>query len=366
MFKHSIAATINLQRPDNLGKYPVRIRVTIARHVTYHATGIMLDKQFWDAATRAVISHPQKSYYNGIIRRKISDLEAELLEAGVAGQNNTFVKKKQEIKFEVYAKQKIEAAIALESQGTHTHKVSYLKKFCEFRPDIKLHQVTAQVLTDYENYCRNLGNVGNTIWSSTKYILTVVNAAIKDGSLRGNPIKNFSRTKYIAPVRRWLTVEDIALLEKFVKNTTVKQYRDAANWFLFSCYCGLRYGDVVLFTKEAIKNDKIILRTSKKKADVTIKLHPKLKVCVERMNYKVPTNQDYNRLLKAVALAGGIDKPLTSHIARHTFAVQFLDGGGSMEVLSKLMGHSTTKTTAIYGKITDKRVDAEVEKVFGK
>lgn len=66
-----------------------------------------------------------------------------------------------------------------------------------------------------------------------------------------------------------------------------------------------------------------------------------------------------------IAVSCEITKPLSSHIARHTFAVLFLTLGGSMEVLSKLLGHSKITITQIYGKIIDKRIDDEIDRVFG-
>jgi site-specific recombinase XerD len=70
------------------------------------------------------------------------------------------------------------------------------------------------------------------------------------------------------------------------------------------------------------------------------------------------------RNLKAIAAICKIDKPLTSHIARHSFAVNWLTNGGSMEVLSKVLGHADMKITQLYGKIINRKIDDEIDLVF--
>lgn len=135
--------------------------------------------------------------------------------------------------------------------------------------------------------------------------------------------------------------------------------------FLFGVYSGLRYSDLTKFDKtKNVQNGNIVMQTQKSKTVISIKIHSKLLEAVNRINGPLSTNQDYNRSLKAVALACNIDKPLTSHIARHTFAVMWLNRGGSMDVLSRLLDHNKLETTQIYGKITSSRVDNEVMNVF--
>ena len=165
----------------------------------------------------------------------------------------------------------------------------------------------------------------------------------------------------------YLTTEELQRIEKVaIKDTILPQYRNAANWFLFCCYTGLRYSDAFAFTTNKIVNNRIVLRTQKTGSNVSIALHPKLKIVINRLGDNLTTNQDYNRNLKAVAALAKINKPITSHIARYSFAVHFLDYGGSMEVLSKLLAHEKISTTQLYGKITDLKVDAEMGKVWGK
>lgn len=79
------------------------------------------------------------------------------------------------------------------------------------------------------------------------------------------------------------------------------------------------------------------------------------------------SNQKLNAYLKELADICDIHKPMTMHIARHTFATTVLLANGvSMEATSKMLGHSSIKTTQIYGKIVESRVGAEMDKLSEK
>ena len=80
----------------------------------------------------------------------------------------------------------------------------------------------------------------------------------------------------------------------------------------------------------------------------------------------VVSNQNTNAYLKEIATLCGIEKNLTFHIARHTFATVFLELGISMESVKAMLGHSDISTTQIYGKITDKKLMTEMDNIKSK
>ncbi|MFK5165244.1 tyrosine-type recombinase/integrase, partial [Propionibacterium freudenreichii] len=86
---------------------------------------------------------------------------------------------------------------------------------------------------------------------------------------------------------------------------------------------------------------------------------------VGRLGPNPHNTQKYNQKLQEIAHACGINREITSHTGRHTFAVTWLENGGDIFKLSEIMVHTSIKTTMIYAKITDKGRDAEVDKVFG-
>jgi len=74
----------------------------------------------------------------------------------------------------------------------------------------------------------------------------------------------------------------------------------------------------------------------------------------------VPSNQKMNAYLKEIGDLCGIEKELTYHLARHTFATLTLSKGVSIESVSKMLGHTNIKTTQIYARITDNKISNDM------
>jgi len=355
MEKLNLTPTINLQRADKEGKHAIRIRSTIKRKVKYHGTGIsVLKNQF---KNKEIVSHPNKNLLNASIRSMMAEIEKDFLE----GSLNI----KPDKDFYQFCEAKIKQQKSKDSSGTWRHKKAYLSKLKQFKPRLRFSEINPSFMLDFENYCRKIGNKPTTVWSSIKFIRTMVNAGLDDGVITGNPLKKFKGQSYINPERSFLTEEEIDRIEQFAVSSKREVLVKVANWFLFGCYTALRYSDVRNFDHSKIVGERIILRTEKAKTDVSIKIHPKLKAILMRIEPDVFTNQKVNEYLKIIAENCGIEKNLTFHSSRHSFAVYFLNHGGSMETLSKLLGHSSLRTTSIYGKITNLRIDDEVDKVWG-
>lgn len=73
--------------------------------------------------------------------------------------------------------------------------------------------------------------------------------------------------------------------------------------------------------------------------------------------------QQYNMQLKVLATFAGLNRPLTSHMGRHTFAVLSLNRGVKIENLAKMMGHTDIKTTQIYAQVLNSEVEKEFERL---
>ncbi|BAP31217.1 integrase family protein [Chryseobacterium sp. StRB126] len=161
----------------------------------------------------------------------------------------------------------------------------------------------------------------------------------------------------------------------------MNQVRDI---FLFSCYTGLAYIDVKKLSKSnitlGIDGDKWIF-TNRQKTDTSTRV-PLLPLAQElilkyedhlecvnlNVLFPVLSNQKMNSYLKEIANVCGINKELTFHIARHTFATTVtLSNGVPIESVSKMLGHTNIKTTQHYAKILDQKVSddmAILRKIF--
>ena len=150
--------------------------------------------------------------------------------------------------------------------------------------------------------------------------------------------------------------------------------------FLFCCYTGLAFADIEKLTKDDlvkdIKGNKWI-KTKRKKTKVLssipllsipeaiidkYKEHPR--VIEKKTLLPVYTNQRTNSYLKEIATACKIKKTLTTHLARHTFATTVtLSNGVPIESVSKMLGHTSLKTTQIYSQVLDSKISDDMEKL---
>ena len=131
---------------------------------------------------------------------------------------------------------------------------------------------------------------------------------------------------------------------------------------MFACYTALAYSDLASISIDDIKvqNGVHFIQKNRIKTGVqyTIPLNDIAMEILQRYNYQLPvlTNQRYNSYLKEIADICGIDKKLTSHLARHTAATLMLNSGISIDVVAKILGHRNTAMTAHYAKMLDKTI----------
>lgn len=359
--KTNIKIVLNTQRPDSKGNYPVRIRTTIKGHVSYYPTGMMCTKgQLVDGV---IVGHHLKTLMNVKLRKQISQIETDLLEQSITGENVTRLKKNTDLKFSEYAKKKINQWKGSQAKSTIIHKNSYLTKVNTFNPNLKLNSINKDVLIKFEDYCRDKGNKPNTIWGASKFIKTVLNAAFIDGVISSNRIKGFKGVRYSDPLRTILNEDEIKLIEDFADNKlNPLKLRDVASWFVFGCYTGLRFSDMARF--KGFVNDRVLLKTAKTGEVVSIVATDKIKVAYARIEKSMISNQKFNDFLKTICASLGIEKRVTAHLSRHSFAVAYLQRGGRIEVLSKILGHGAIKTTSIYAKLSNLTIDAEMLEVW--
>lgn len=174
--------------------------------------------------------------------------------------------------------------------------------------------------------------------------------------------------------RGYLTQAEVdAIWNKELNVARLEKVRDA---FIFACYTGLAYIDVCNLKQHNIVtiNGERWIQTRRQKTDTLVEV-PLLKipeVIIEKYKGRVPrdslipisTNQKVNAYLKEIADLCGIQKNLSYHAARHTFATTItLSKGVSMESVSKMLGHTKITTTQIYARILNSKVKEEMKLV---
>ena len=172
---------------------------------------------------------------------------------------------------------------------------------------------------------------------------------------------------------------EISKLESYkAKNPTIDGVRDA---FLLMCYTGLSYADLKKLRKEdiqvSISGGKIIKLSRqktmeycmvpliKKAEDLVAKYENHPFVLSNGLVMPLISNQKMNAHLGAIKRELGIHKKVTCHVARHSFATNALELGVPIETVSKALGHSSIKTTQIYARITESKLNRDFEILDG-
>ena len=256
------------------------------------------------------------------------------------------------------------------------HFLEFLEKQYK-RSDLKLTELTYVVIREFDLYLRTeVGQNPNTATKTMKTFKTITLLGQKMGVLLHDPFMN--HRFHIEPVNRgFLTDEEILLIaHKQINIPRLELIRDI---FIFSCFTGLAYIDVSNLTPDHIVTlgDKQWIMTQRQKTSVetNVLLLDIPKAIIAKYGGKtyrngklfpMLTNQKTNSYLKEIADICGIKKNLTFHLARHTFATMSLSKGVPMESVSKMLGHTNIRTTQIYARITNKKIEHDMEELADK
>lgn len=179
--------------------------------------------------------------------------------------------------------------------------------------------------------------------------------------LENSPYDGFRVPRGKSATKKFITEEERNRIEALSLTSAEDKARDM---FIFACYTGLAYSDIVKITKDDIQREQenIFLRDNRQKTGSEYKLIllPKAISILKKYSYnmKILSDQKCNYYLKIVAAKAGLKIALTMHMGRHTFATWALSSGVNIEVVSKMLAHSDIKTTQIYAKVLQKDVSA--------
>lgn len=196
-----------------------------------------------------------------------------------------------------------------------------------------------------------------------RFLNSFILDANDDGLMQGNPYKklNIEKDKSSGGIGKYLTREEFRRIEQLEPPTNY--LRHARDLFVFQTYTCLSYTDLAAFDASRMKKVKgrmmyVGTRGKTRQEFSFLVLKPALAV-LERYGGRLPimSNVKYNAYLKSIAVMCGINKPISTHWARHTGATMLLNSGADMEIVSKVLGHSSTKITReVYAKLLDETV----------
>jgi site-specific recombinase XerD len=254
------------------------------------------------------------------------------------------------------------------SPATRRTYYAKLGKLQAFRPNLQISEVNYDFLMSYRNHLISLGNEESTWNKDFAIIKSFLNRAKQKGLIENHDF-NRIKIKTVESKREFLTQAELLRLRELYKDAQLsKSQHSALQQFLFSCYTGLRYQDLLNLTWCNIVDGFIVVTMHKTKKSVKIPLIPEAANLLPAKGgdtdkvLKVYCNQVLNRRLKEVVAIANIHKHISHHCARHTFATLAVANGISIEVVSKLLGHTSTKVTTLYVKILEEQKVAAMGK----
>jgi len=378
-------------------KIKIYCRIIIDRRKSEFYTGFGIKKEFWNVESGKAYRNADINNELTKIESKIYDIRRSILDSGLlltASNIVDYYNGKKILKVYLlnyftnhlqHIKSKDELARITIAQYHTTFRI--VQQFVQEtlkKSDVLIAEVDYRFIIDLDHYMVKsyLDPLGkhiarNTINKHHSRFRTLLIKAIKEDLITKNPYINF-RLKDIKTQRFHLSEDEIRLLKEHHLNNNIvlQKVRD---FFLFSCYTGLRFNDAYKLIMDDIIKDQngisiISIQMGKTNDYVQIPLIKEAMEIIEKynaqpdrevLNYVLPRikNQKINFHLKTIGDIIGIHKLITHHVARHTFATLALNRGIPIEVVQKLLGHTDLKTTQIYAKMLISTIVKEMEKM---
>ena len=379
------------------GKSPIYACITVNSKKCFFAVKQSIDSKTWDnrkglpkgskEEARAIFSYLEN------LRRTLGNIYQQMLLKGLyitaeAVKDSYFNTDISVFKLSDLFQYHNETALATIKSITLKHYFvtqRYLIKFIQQKykkEDIYLHELNFRFIQDFETFLFNHKPADhqkpiqtNGVVKHMVRIKKMIGLAVKLEWIEKNPFARYSiKTQKVN--RDCLSQTELSAIEN--KDFKVDRLNLVRDLFVFSCYTGLAYIDLInLSPFNIVRGDdgELWIKTSRQKTDtpVTTPLLPKAveilaqyRSNVRAINagkaFPVLSNQKVNSYLKEIADLCGISKTISFHLARHTFATTVtLSNGVPIETVSKILGHTKIATTQIYAKVLENKISNDMQ-----
>lgn len=388
--------SIRKTKVDKQGKCPIQISIASNGNRIYFNTGKKVKPSDWNASKQLVRSNSEEAtllnQYLNELRNKIFRKEVELSKLGYLVtpmllkeatldkvevlNDKTLLQVFKE--YQAMRKPLVGKKIVQDTFDNNELTGRYIMEFIKDRynrEDLYLHEVKIGFFQNFHSFLLTEKSIcQNTSNKHLKFLKQLMNVAVSNGYIQHNALNSYKIER--EPVE--IDFLDDAELRRFINfETPIRRFERTRDAFLFGCFTGLAYIDIKTLRKEHFETDdegRIWIKKKRVKTGILsrIPLLPMAKLLLEKyqdwpseavMPIQDPT--DINENLKDIATLCGITKHVTFHTSRHTFATTVtLSNNISLEVVSKMMGHTNTRMTSHYAKIVDKCIADQMDKLM--
>jgi len=382
------------------GTYPIRIRITKNGKSTYLSIGYSVKEVEWDERYGLVKKpHANSVRLNNLIAKRIAEYRDAAIELETRDAFVGIKKIKLKLKgtggsdFFPFAYTFLEQYNNEEAWGTYKSYKSAIVKFHEFmgHSSLSFNDLDYKLMQDYRNHLVATGNNANTRTQKIKKIRTIYKAAIRAGIAEKEryPFEGMAM-EYNKSRKEKLTAEELNSIRKLDLEVGSIIWH-VRNIFLFCFNCqGMRFGDAVMLRKGNIAYDRLEYTMDKTGDLMSVLLTEEASSILK--GYDIPTKgaDDYifpflnnsrraykyekvssatavaNKYLKKIAELACIEKSISTHLARHSWAQQAKNKHIDTSVIQQAFGHSSSKTTEIYlSSFADSVIDEANKIVVG-
>ena len=356
-------------------KAAVELRINYNRKQKFISTGIMLYPNQWKNGM--IINCPDALEISQTLDTLLTDVRGIIFD--MIKENNIDISlipdrikrnKVSEVSFMEYCKERMKVRKYGLTPDSQVRYERFLKFFFQWGKIKSFEDINDTNIIDYDRYLSKQHLKRSTIWNNYhRFLNSFILDAIDDGLMTRNPYKwiNIERRR-IDSIDKCLTPIEFRKLKSTPMPTqSLERVRDV---FVFQTYTCLSYSDLCRFDArnvQELKGMKVYIdHRQKTKVEFTLPILSPAWDILMKYEGRLPiiSNVKYNLFLKSVAQTAGIDKPLSTHWARHTGATLLINEGVDIRIIKKICGHSSIKITEqIYAKLLDETVVEAVQEL---
>lgn len=390
----SILFAIRESKTRKSGKAPIEITITVNGDRCTLSTGKQVAVDKWDKTKQQVKGKDEEAQslnnYLKAIKAKLYQKEAELLDKGFiitaellrdAYFDKVEILKEKSLLEVLTDHNKERKAMVGKTLAPATYWVfeytarllaEYIKQKYQ-REDLYLRELNIGFIQGFHAFLLSEKKMAqNSATKHLKFLKQIVNLAVANSYMTFNPFLPYKIEREPVEID-FLDEEELRKIINF--DTPLPRLERAKDMFLFGCFTGLSYIDIKTLTPEHFEKDnagRIWIKKRRVKTGVLsrIPLLPIAKLILDK--YKggdkllpIQDPADVNKYLKDIAILCKINKRITFHTSRHTFASTVtLANNISLEVVSKMLGHTNTRMTTHYAKLIDKCIGEQMDKLM--
>ena len=375
------------------GSVTIEVKITINGKRSFFSTGKNITAENWDKVKQIAKGKSEESQninnFLKALKNRLYEKEVELMERGyiVTAEllKDSYFNKVESLKektlLEVFIEHNEDQAKNVGNgvaKATHWISVYTFRLVKEYmlqkyeRNDIYLRELNLNFIQSFHTFLKiDKGMKQNSATKYLKQLKKIINVAVANSYMTFNPFATYKIEREPVEID-FLDEEELRRIINF--DTPIPRLEKAKDMFLFGCFTGLSYIDIKTLANEHFEKDgagRIWIKKRREKTGILarIPLLPIAKLILDK--YKgnerllpIQDPADINKYLKDIAILCNINKRICFHTSRHTFASTVtLANNISIEVVSKMLGHTNTRMTSHYAKLIDESIGSQMDKL---